>query len=401
MSRPALAIDGGTPVRSGPLPPWPSFREDDVAAAADVIRSGHMTSLTGDTVARFEQAFARYHGIAHCLATSSGTTAIHLALAGLGLGPGDEVIVPAHTFIASATPVLHQGATPVFADVDEATYTLDPASVEAAITPRTKAIIAVHLNGHPAPLAELSALARARRLALVEDVAQAHGADYHGRRAGTIGDVACFSFWEDKIMSTAGEGGAVITDDEALARRMARMRSHGEGPIEGERRYFHLELGYNYRLAAVLAAVGMVELGRLDEYLAARRRNAGRIREALAEVPEVAAPAVAEDCVHSYYKFILKLRPERLSVSAERFAAAVNAEGVPCSRRYPTPLHHQPIFRDAIAAGRAVVGPAGCPIAESLADRLLTFMVHPTLSDADVDATAEAIAKVATAYRKR
>lgn len=401
MTRPTLAIDGGTPVRSGPWPPWPAFGEDCVQAAAEVIRSGRMTSLTGDAVARFEQAFAAYHRIPHCLATSSGTTAIHLALAGLGLGPGDEVIVPAHTFIASATPVLHQGATAVFADVDPVTYTLLPPSVEAAAGPRTKAIVAVHLNGHPAPMDELGAIARRHGAALVEDAAQAHGAVYHGRTVGTIGDIGCFSFWEDKIMSTAGEGGAVITANAELARRMARVRSHGEGPIEGERRYFHLELGYNYRLAAVLAAVGQAELGRLDEYLARRRRNAARIGQALAETPEVEPPAVAEGCVHSYYKYILKLRPERLSVSVDRFAAAVAAEGVPCSRRYPTPLHQQPVFRDAIAAGRARVAEGGCPNAEALAGCLLTLTVHPTLTDADVDAAAEAVAKVAAAYGRR
>lgn len=401
MIRSTLAIDGGTPVHSGPWPPWPAFREDCIRAASDVIRSGRMTSLTGDAVARFEQAFAAYHNIPHCLATSSGTTAIHLALAGLGLGPGDEVIVPAHTFIASATPVLHQGAVAVFADVDTATFTLLPSSVEAAVSARTKAIVAVHLNGHPAALDELGAIARRHGLALVEDAAQAHGAVYRGRTVGTIGDIGCFSFWEDKIMSTAGEGGAVITADAALARRMARIRSHGEGPIEGERRYFHLELGYNYRLAAVLAAVGQAELGRLGEYLASRRRNADRIRQGLAETPEVEPPVVAEGCVHSYYKFVVKLRLDRLSVGADRFAAAVAAEGIPCSRRYPTPLHQQPVFRDAIAAGRARVGDGGCPNAESLGGCLLTFTVHPTLTDADVDAIAEAIAKVALAYGRR
>src|SRR3990172_1025575 len=209
-----LAIDGGPKVRERPYPPWPVLGDEDVEAVAEVLRSGRLTQLTGGAVAAFEEAFAAWHGVKHCVATNNGTTAIHTALAALGVGTGDEVIVPAHTFIASATPVLHQRATPVFADVDERTYCISPESVAERITPRTKAIIAVHLNGHPADIGALLALAEPRGIAVIEDAAQAHGALYKGRKAGTIGRAGCFSFWEDKIMTTGGEGGAVITDDD-------------------------------------------------------------------------------------------------------------------------------------------------------------------------------------------
>jgi perosamine synthetase len=187
MSASDLAINGGPKVRDKPFPPWPVLGDDDAAAVDDALRSGRLTQLTGPAVADFENAFAEWHGVPHAVATSSGTTAIHTALAALDIGPGDEVIVPAHTFIASATPVLHQRATPVFADVDEHTFCLDPSNVEERITDRTKAIVAVHLNGHPADLDALLTIAERRGIHVVEDAAQAHGAIYHGRMVGTIG----------------------------------------------------------------------------------------------------------------------------------------------------------------------------------------------------------------------
>jgi perosamine synthetase len=390
-----LAIDGGPRVRDRPFPSWPALGEDDAAAVAGAMRSGALTQLTGPTVGEFEAAFAEWHGAPHCVATTSGTTAIHTVLAALDIGPGDEVIVPAHTFIASATPVLHQRATPVFADVDPQTFCLSPDSVEERISERTKAIVAVHLNGHPADLDALLALAELRGIAVIEDAAQAHGALYNGRKVGTVGRAACFSFWEDKIMTSGGEGGAVITGDEALAQRLRRIRHHGEGPIEGERAYYHLELGYNYRMTSMQAATGLVQLRRLDEYLEARRRNAAYLSEGLAVLHAVEPPYVAPYATHSYYKYICRLRPEALSVGIERFVAAVAAEGVPVSRRYPTPLPHQPVFRDSGYDGLP------CPIAERLAGELFTLLVHPTLTTADLDDYVHAIRKVTEAYRGR
>jgi len=390
-----LAVDGGEPVRRAPFPSlWPVLGEEDVAAAAEVLRSSRLTSLTSGVVAEFEADFARYHGVRHALATSSGTTAIHLALAAVDVGQGDEVIVPAHTFIASATPVMYQRATPVIVDIDPDTFNLLPSAVEAAITPRTKAIIAVHLNGHPAPMDELTALAERHGLVLIEDAAQAHGALYKGRKVGTMGRMSCFSFWQDKIISTAGEGGAVLTDDDALAERLARLRSHGEGPIEGERLYYHLELGYNYRLSAVQAAVGRIQLGHLDEYLEARRRNAAYLTERLRALPEVQPPVVLEGCVHSYYRYICKLRTDLVTVPTDQFQTAVAVEGVPCFRPYPTPLHQQPVFRNA------GYGQVSCPNAETVLGQLFALQVHPTVQQRDLDDMVAAVEKVAAAYRK-
>ena len=203
-----LAIDGGPRTRDTAFPRWPHLGPEDVSAVAEVLDSGKLTQLTGPAVADFERAFAAWHGAKHCVATSSGTTAIHTALIALRVEAGDEVIVPAHTFIASATPVMHQRATPVFADVDERTYCISADSARELITDKTRAIIAVHLNGHPADLDPLLEIARPRGIAVIEDAAQAHGATYRGRKVGTIGDAGCFSFWEDKIITSGGEGGA-------------------------------------------------------------------------------------------------------------------------------------------------------------------------------------------------
>ena len=299
--------------------------------------------------------------------------------------------MPAHTFIASATPVLHQRATPVFADIDERTYCISPESVAERITERTKAIIAVHLNGHPADMDALLALAEPRGIVVIEDAAQAHGALYKGRKVGTIGRAGCFSFWEDKIMTTGGEGGAVITDDDALAERMRRIRHHGEGPVEGERAYYHLELGYNYRMTSMQAATGLVQLRKLDGYIEARRRNAAYLSERLGEIDGIEAPFVAEYAVHSYYKYIGRLRPET-GIDIARFVQAVAAEGVPISRRYPTPLPQQPVFR-GLEAG-------ACPAAERLAGELFTLLVHPTVETVDLDDVVEAIRKVVGARLK-
>jgi len=389
----ALAIDGGPKVRTKPFPPWPALGDEDVSTVADVLRSGRLTQLSGGAVAAFEVAFAAWNGPAHCVATSSGTTAIHTALAALGVGPGDEVIVPAHTFIASATPVLHQRATPVFADVDPNTYCLSPESVAERISPKTKAIVAVHLNGHPADLDALLTLAAPRGITVIEDCAQAHGALYKGRKVGSLGRVGCFSFWEDKIMTTGGEGGAVVTEDDALAARIRRIRHHGEGPMEGERAYYHLELGYNYRMTSMQAATGLVQLRRLDGYLEARRRNAAYLTEWLPVLGVVEPPAVAPYAVHSYYKYICRLPSGAPAPDIEGFVRAVAAEGVPIQRRYPTPLPRQPVF-----AGYD--GPP-CPVAERLAGELFTLLVHPTLTTADLDDYVRAIGKVAGAYRRR
>ena len=262
------------------------------------------------------------------------------------------------------------------------------------ITSRTKAIIAVHLNGHPADLDALLALAQPRGITLIEDAAQAHGARYKGRLVGSFGTIGCFSFWEDKILTTGGEGGAAVTSDPQLAELMRSIRSHGEGQIQGERAYYHLRLGYNYRLSELHAATGLVQLGHLEEYLRRRRENAAYLTRQLTGIDGIVPPFVHPEVEHSFYKFICRLDPERLGTDTATFVKAVAAEGVPISRRYPTPLPLQPLFKDQHGAGV-------CPTAEQLGGQLCTLLVHPTVQRHDLDDVAAAVAKVAAHYRRR
>jgi perosamine synthetase len=215
----SLALLGGTPVRDRPLPSWPDYGEEEIQAAVQVLRSGNLARQSGSKVSQFEQAFADRFQVKHAVAVSSGTAAIHVAIAALGIGPGDDVINTPHCFIGTATPVVHAGAVPVFADIDSDTFNIDPDSIEKWITPDTRAIIPVHLNGLPADMQRILDIARRRDLHVIEDAAQAHGALYHGKPVGSIGVMGCFSFWEDKLITTAGEGGMVVTDDDRLAVR--------------------------------------------------------------------------------------------------------------------------------------------------------------------------------------
>ena len=239
-----LAIHGGDPLRSKPLPQWPSYGDEEIQAAVDVLRSGKLARQSGSKVSQFERAFAERFQVKHAIAVNSGTAAIHVALGALGIGPGDDVINTPHCFIGTATPVVHAGAVPVFADIDPRTYNMDPATIESRISPYTKAIVPVHLNGLPADMDRILDIARRHQLFVIEDAAQAHGAVYKGRIAGTIGNIGCFSFWEDKLITTAGEGGMVITDDDELARRARKFHHHGEERRDGdyyqaERLYLH------------------------------------------------------------------------------------------------------------------------------------------------------------------
>lgn len=410
-----LALDGGKPVRDKPLPHWPEYGEEEIQAAVQVLRSGHLARQSGSAVSRFERAFAERFGVRHAVAVSSGTAAIHVALAALGIGPGDDVINTPHCFIGTATPVVHAGAVPVFADIDSRTYNIDPASIEHWITPHTKAIIPVHLNGLPADMQPILEIARQHGLYVIEDAAQAHGAMYQRKLVGTFGEIGCFSFWEDKLITTAGEGGMVITDDDELAARARRFHHHGEERRDGdyyqqERLYHHADLGYNYRMTEIQGAIGLVQLGRLDEYIALRRSHAHRLTLHLRQIEGIIPPYEPLDTVHVYYKYVIKLDRTVLNAPASQFVAALRAEGVHCSRRYPTPLHQQPVFVEhhGFGGGPAPFEPpwysgqtsytSPRPVAESLPNDLITVTMRPSFSDQDLDDIIAAVAKVAAHY---
>ncbi len=409
-----LALLGGRPVRTAPWPKWPQFTEQEVAEVGAVLRDGRLTSITGPKVREFEEAFAAVFGARHAVATCNGVTALHLALAALGIGPGDEVLVPAHTFIGTAIPVLMANAVPVFVDVDLETFNIDPALIEAAITERTKAIVPVHLNGLAADLEAILALAAKHKLPVVEDACQAHGGRYQGKALGTLGSIGAFSFFEDKVLTT-GEGGMLITDQQALYERARRLRSYGEEQVAsiGERRYEHLELGFNYRMSALNAAVGLGQLPRLEAMVAKRNRNAAYLRERLAEAPGILPPQEVPGCRHAWYKFVCRIDREVLALEAAAAVEAIKAEGVAATPRYPTPLPLQKVFRERIGYGGTDC-PYGCrrygrepaflsgswPVAERIGKEAFVLLVHPSIEEPDLEDAALAVRKVAEHYRR-
>lgn len=376
-----------TPPRStGPLtfPTWPQLDASDIEAVTDVLRSNRLSQLSSGEVAAFEDELAEYHTRRHGIAVSSGTAAIHLALLGLGIGPGDEVAVPAHTFIASASPIVMTGATPVLVDIDPTTYCMSPDDLEAKVTTRTRAVVLVHLNGLPADVHAVADIAARHGLDVVEDTAQAIGASIDGRKVGSFGRIACFSFWEDKILTMGGEGGALLTNDSKLSDRLRRLRHHGEGPIEGTRHYCSHELGFNYRTTAMQAALGRSQLKRLDHMVAVRRTNAERLAAGLEDLQGIVPPAEQRGRRSSYWKFVVRV-DQTAALPAAELASRLRARGIPALPRYPVPLTRQPALAPRL--GRH----PRCPVAETLSGQLFSLPVHPAIEDAHVDLMVGAI----------
>jgi perosamine synthetase len=408
-----IALKGGKPVRTTPWPKWPVFTDKDKTDLAALLDDGRMTSITGPKVREFEEKYAAAFGARHALATCNGVTAIHLALAALEIGPGDEVIVPAHTFIGTSIPVLMANAIPVFVDISPDSFNIDPSKIEAAITPRTRAIVPVHLNGLPAEMAEITAIARRRGLAVVEDACQAHGAFYKGTRVGTLGDVSCFSFFEDKVLTT-GEGGMIVTNDERLYDLARSIRSYGEEFVAdiGDRKYEHLRLGFNYRMGALPAVLGINQLDRLDQMVAKRNTNARYLRERLAKVPGITPPKDFPDRLSAFYKFVCRIDTAVIRTDVLTFIEAIKAEGVPATPRYPKPLPLQKVYREKLGYGKTHC-PYDCdkygqdidyakgswPEAERVGREAFVLLVHPSEEERDLADAVAAVEKVAAFYR--
>ena len=338
-----LALLGGEPVKATPFPAWPQYDEGERQALVEVLESRAWWRTPGTRTREFEREFATYHDAKHGIAITNGTAALEVALAALGVGPGDEVIVPDFTFVATASAVLFTGALPVLVDVTPDTYCLDPDMVEAAITPRTKVIIAVHMGGHPADLDRLLEIAQRHGLRLLEDSAHAHGSEWHGRKVGALGDIGTFSFQESKLM-TAGEGGIIITNENELE-RLARS-IHDCGRMSGEWFYAHFIYGSNYRLSEWQGAILSQQLARLDEQAAVRTRNATYLDRELAGIDGITPQTLDARCTRNgHYAYIFHYNNAAFAgVPTERFIQALNAEGIPTQASYP-PVHELGLFQ--------------------------------------------------------
>jgi len=394
----ALAINGGEPVRRDRIPYGHQCIDDaDVAVVVETLRSDWLT--TGPKVAEFERAVADLVGAAEAVAVSNGTAALHAAVHALGVGPGDEVVVPAITFAATANAVVFQGGTPVFADVDPGTLLLDPDNAAARITPRTKAMIAVDYAGQPCDYTRLRELAGAHGLGLGADGCHALGGRDGDAPVGTLADLTTFSFHPVKHVTTC-EGGMVVTGDAALADRMRSFRNHGittdarQREREGAWFYEMVELGYNYRLSDVQCALGLSQLRKLPGWVARRRDIARRYDAAFREVPAVAPLEVRANALHAYHLYVVRLDLDRLRADRAEVFAALRAEGIGVNVHY-IPVHLHPFYRR-----RFGTGPGLCPVAEAAYERLLSLPLFPAMTDADVADVIEAVAKVAEAYAR-
>ncbi len=340
----ALALLGGEKAKNKPFPTWPHYDEAEEGALKQVLESRIWWRTPGTKTLEFEQAFARFHGARHGIAVTNGTAALEVTMAGLGIGTGDEVILPDFTFVATASAVLFANALPVLVDVDPETYCINPDLVEEAITPRTKAVIAVHMGGHPADLDRLKGITDRKKLAVIEDSSHAHASEWKGKRIGTFGVAGTFSFQSSKLM-TAGEGGIIISNDEKFERQARSV--HDCGRMPGEWFYSHFIYGSNYRLSEWQGAVLQAQLGRLDEQTKVRHRNARLLDRLLGKIPGIPPQKLDDRCTRNgQYAYIFHVnKKEFAGIATDRFIAAMNAEGIPNQASYP-PLHQLHMFRN-------------------------------------------------------
>lgn len=342
----------------------PLIGDEEKRAVLEVLSSGMLAQ--GEKVAAFEKAFADFIGVNHAIATSNGTTALHAALIGLGIGAGDEVITSPFSFIATANAIKMCGATPVFVDIDEMTMNIDPHLIEAKITPRTKAIMPVHLFGLPAEMDIIWRIAERHKLQIVEDACQAHGAEYNGRQAGSFG-VGCFSFYGTKNMTT-GEGGMITTNDDVLARKLRKIISHGS-----ERKYVHSSLGYNYRMTDLAAAIGLEQLKKLERFTAVRKANAKMLTTQLSSIKGIVTPSTAAG--HVFHQYTIRVT-KHFPCTRDQLIEQLNLRGIGSAVFYPIPIHQQEAYADH--------NHLSFPIVERVAGEVLSLPVHPSVTENDI-----------------
>lgn len=381
-----------------PFSPWPSFSEEEAEAVKNVLLSNKVNYWTGSACREFEQEFAAWTGCAHAVALGNGTQALELALKALEIGPGDEVITTPRTFLASASAIVMLGAKPVFADVNLNSGNITAESIASVLTPRTKAVIVVHLAGFPAEMDPIMQLADQHGFKVIEDCAQAHGATYKGRSVGSIGHIGAWSFCQDKIMSTGGEGGMVTTNDERLWSAMWSYKDHGKSFEAVYRRthppgfrWLHESFGTNWRMIEVQAVIGRIQLKRMAEWTAKRQANTKRIDDVARQFDVVRTVEVPAGCEHACYKHYLYARPENLSRGwiRDRIVDEINARGVPCYQGSCSEVYLEKAFD-----GTGWRPEPRLPNAKLLSETSLMFLVHPTLTDEEMEKACDVLSEV-------
>lgn len=379
-----------------PFPPWPSFSEEEAEAVRRVLLSNKVNYWTGSEGREFEKEFAAHCGTDYAIALANGTVALELALYALGIGPGDEVITTSRTFIASASCIVMRGATPVIADVDPVSQNITAATIAPLITAKTRAIVAVHLAGWPCDMEPIMALAKEHGLKVIEDCAQCHGATYRGRPVGSLGDVAAFSFCQDKIMTTGGEGGMVTTNDEALWRKAWAFKDHGKSfdAVHNREhapgfRWLHESFGTNWRLTEMQSAIGRIQLRRLPEWTRLRQAYAAMLTRGFSAMPLLRLTLPGADIGHAYYKYYAFVRPELMKPdwNRDRIMNAIVAEGIPCYSGSCSEIYLEKAFVGLRPAQHL-------PVARELGETSLMFLVHPTLSESDIERTCATVRQV-------
>ncbi len=359
----------------------PIISEEEIKEVENVLRSGIIAQ--GPKVAEFEENFAEYVGVKHAVASSSGTTALHLALLAADIGPGDEVITTPFSFAATGNSILYVGAKPVFVDIDYKTYNLDPTKIKSAVTEKTKAIMPVHLYGQPADMDPINRTAKDHGLIVIEDAAQAHGALYNEQKTGSLGDMGCFSFYPTKNMTT-GEGGIITTNNAEMAEKARVLRAHGESE-----RYTHVVLGYNFRMTDIAAAIGIVQLKNLDKFNQTRIENAKYLIEHIGEDNGIKLPYVASNVKHVFHQFTLRVEGS----NRDNLMQFLKEKGIGTGIHYPRPIYQQKIYQE-----RGFI--ASCPEAERASSEVLSIPVHPSLEMADLEEIVSTINEASNSFVK-
>jgi len=396
-----LAINSGTPVRTSSWPSWPSYAEDEIAAVDEVLRSGKVNYWTGEQGRKFEQEYADYCHRKHAVAVCNGSVALELALRSLGIGEGDEVIVPSRSFVASASSVVLVDAIPVFSDIDLVSQVVTIDTLRQVVTDKTKAIIVVHLAGWPCEMKDIMQFAAEKKLYVIEDCAQAHGAFIYGKPVGSFGDIATFSFCQDKIMTTGGEGGMLVMDSEVFWKKSWEYKDHGKsyddiylGTHESGFRWVHKTFGTNWRLTEMQSAIGRLQLAKLPDWNKQRKFNAEYLNDRLQAVPGILIHIPGKHIDHGWYKYYAFIDTESLKPgwTRDRIIASINEEGIPCITGSCSEIYLEESFQQA-----AYVPEKRLANAKKLAETSMMFQIHPTLSEVELRQMVEAVTRVMTA----